>query len=161
MSANNALSVLLKAEPEWRGRFKGACEAGAPSVRDVAPRFRDELVERGKRFPLEEVEDALLIGARKALPDSAAAGWSPAWAEELCKDALARLQEVYAGLTLEERDRLDLSAKDGWEDRMLRAGLENDPPAFRAALKGWEGAALEALEAARAATTVVLVKEEM
>jgi len=32
---------------------------------------------------------------------------------------------------------------------MVTAGLDNDPAAFRAALKGWERAVLEAIERVR------------
>ena len=145
-----SVAELLRSEPEWRGLFKRSCEAGALRLRAAARRFRDELAERGQRFALDEVEAALFVCARKALPETPAAVWSPEWAEELCQDALARMQERYAGLPLEERAALVLSAKDDWEDRMLRAGLENDPPAFRAALKGWERAVLDALTAATA-----------
>jgi hypothetical protein len=68
----------------------------------------------------------------------------------LCKDALARLAEYYAGLTAEEKDALDLPGQDVWDEQMRSAGLANDPTAFRRALKGWERAGLEAIERARA-----------
>jgi hypothetical protein len=154
MSATATIARLLKTDPEWRAFFRSCCEAGAPRLRSQARRFRDELRDRepGEAFALADVEDALLMAARKALPGTPAAEWDPQWAEELCRDALARLQEVYAGLTFEERDALDLSAKDEHEDLMLRAGLDNDPPAFRAALTGWERTATAALGTARAAT---------
>jgi hypothetical protein len=108
--------------------------------------FRDELKERGHRFPAKEVEDALLGLARDLLPESAAAGWDTKWAHALCKDALARLAEYYAGLSAEEKVALDLSAQDVWDERMRSASLDNDPAAFRVALKGWEQAGLEAMK---------------
>jgi hypothetical protein len=43
-----------------------------------------------------------------------------------------------------------LSAQEAWDERMRAAGLANDPAAFRAALKGWERASLEAMERVRA-----------
>ncbi len=150
-SAAAALADLLRESAEWRLFYRQCCEAGAPLLRAQAWQFRDEISEREeRRYPLQDVEDALLVAARKVLPGTPAAEWSPEWAAELCADALARLQEVYAGLSSEERAALELSAKDEHEDRMVRAGLANDPPAFRAALQDWEQAALRALEAARA-----------
>jgi hypothetical protein len=59
------------------------------------------------------------------------------------------LAKHYAGLSAEEKDALDLSDQDLWDERMVAAGLDNDPAAFRAALKGWERAGLEAIERAR------------
>jgi hypothetical protein len=108
--------------------------------------YGDELKGRGHRFPAEEVEDALLGLARDLLPESAAAGWDAEWALALCKDALARLEEHYAVLSAEEKDALDLSGQDAWDERMRAAGLDNDPAAFRAALEGWERAGLEAMK---------------
>jgi hypothetical protein len=112
-------------------------------------RFRDELRNRGHRFQTEEVEDTLLVLARELLPESAAAEWSADWAHELCKDVLTRLAQHYANLSVEEKGALDLSAQDPWDERMTAAGLDNDPAAFRAALKGWERAVLDAIERVR------------
>jgi hypothetical protein len=96
------------------------------------------------------VEDALLGLARELLPESAAAQWDAKWAHDLCKNALSRWAKHYAGLSTEEKDALDLSAQGAWDERIVAAGLNNDPVAFRAALKGWEQAGLEAMERARA-----------
>jgi hypothetical protein len=52
-------------------------------------------------------------------------------------------------LSEEERDWLDLSDQEHPETAMLRAGEENDPAAFRLALKEWERVGLEAFEKAR------------
>ncbi|HET6661580.1 MAG TPA: hypothetical protein VFH16_16840 [Rubrobacter sp.] len=111
--------------------------------------LRDELKDRGHPYPTEELEDALLDLARDLLPESAAAQWNAEWAHELCKDALARLAEHYAGLSAEEKDALDLSGHDIWDERIVAAGQDNEPAGFRAALKGWEQAGLEAIERAR------------
>jgi hypothetical protein len=37
---------------------------------------------------------------------------------------------------------LDLSAQEVWDERMCAAGQNNDPAAFRTALKSWEQAGL-------------------
>jgi hypothetical protein len=67
----------------------------------------------------------------------------------LCKDVLALLAKRYTELSAQEKDTVDLSAQDEWDERMNEAGLANDPVAFRAALKSWERAGLEAMEQIR------------
>jgi hypothetical protein len=56
------------------------------------------------------------------------------------------LAERYAKLSTAEKEAVDLSGQDVWDERMRFAGLANDPAAFRAAVKGWERAGLEAME---------------
>jgi uncharacterized membrane protein YccC len=147
-----ALAELLRESAEWRRFFKRCCETGALRLRAQSWQFRTELRARGLMEPalgLQDLEDALLAIARKALPESPAARWDTEWADELCDDALARLAEHQSGLSAEERDLLDPEAGGEWHDRMQRAALENHPAAFRAALRSWERALLEAHEAAR------------
>jgi len=150
MTADTAIVELLSAKPEWRRFFRSCCESGALRLRAQAWQFREELQDCGQRFALTDVEDSLLTIARKVLPKAPAAEWDPQWTHELCKDSLARLAERYAGLSLEEKDALDLSTQDVWDERMCLAAQSNNPAAFRAALKGWEQAGLEAIERARA-----------
>jgi hypothetical protein len=140
------LLELFKKEQEWRRFFRSCCEASPLRLRSQAWQFRDELKDRGHPCSAEEVEDALLGLVRELLPESPAAQWDTEWAHALCKVALSRLAEHYAGLSDEEKDALDLSAQDTWDERMVAAGLENDPATFRPALKGWERAGLEAIE---------------
>jgi hypothetical protein len=113
--------------------------------------LRDELEDRGHPYPAEEVEDALLGLARDLLPESVAAQWDAEWAHDLCKDALSHLAKYYAGLSAEEKDAIDLSGQDVWEERMTSAGFDNNHTAFRAALKEWERAGLEAMKRVGAA----------
>jgi len=54
--------------------------------------------------------------------------------------------EHFARLSEDDKDRLNLDGQDEHHDRMYRAGLENDPAAFREALKDWERAGIEAIE---------------
>jgi hypothetical protein len=56
------------------------------------------------------------------------------------------LAKRYAELSTADREVLDVSAQDAWDERMHAAGLANDPAAFREALKGWERAGLNAME---------------
>jgi hypothetical protein len=149
MKAGTALLELFKGSQEWRTFFRSCCERSASRLRSQTWQFRDELKEQGHGFLTEEVEDALLSLARKLLPASPAAKWDAEWAHELCKDALARLAKAYAGLSAEEKDALDLSCQGVWDKRMHAAGLAGDPAAFRAALKGWEQAGLEAMQQVR------------
>ena len=146
MKATTVLLELFKKEQEWRRYFRSCCEASPLRLRSQAWQFRDELKDRGHPCSAEEVEDALLSLVRDLLPESAAAGWDAEWAHELCKDALARLAKHYAVISTEEKDPLDLSGQDTWDERMTDAGLDNDPAAFRAALKGWEEAGLDAMK---------------
>src|SRR5918995_2845040 len=121
MRASTTLLELFKDEREWRRCFRSCCETGPRLLMAQAWQYRDELMERGYACPTEEVEDALLGLARDLLPESAAAGWDAEWAHELCKDALARLSEHYAGLSAGEKDALDLSGQDVWDERMRSA----------------------------------------
>jgi hypothetical protein len=146
VKASTALLELFKEEREWRQFFRLCCERSTHRLSTQTWQFRDELNDRGHPYPVEEVEDALLGLARDLLPQSPAAQWDTEWAHELCKDALAHLAEHYAGLTAGEKDSLELSSQDVWDERMWAAGLDNDPAAFRAALKGWEQAGLKAMQ---------------
>ena len=149
MRARTALLELFKDSSEWRAFFRSCCETSALRLRSQAWQFREELENLGNQFQTEEVEDALLGLARELLPDSPAAQWDTEWAHELCRDALALLAKRYAELSAQEKDTVDLSAQDEWDERMHEAGLANDPVAFRAALKSWERAGLEAMEQIR------------
>ena len=147
--ARAALLELFRKEREWESFFRSCCETSTHGLTTQAWQFRDELRDRGHRFQTEEVEDALFSLARELLPDSAAAGWDAEWAHELCKDALSRLAVAYDALCTEEKEALDLSAQQEWDEQMATASLGNDPAAFRAALEGWERAGLDAMNRAR------------
>jgi len=146
--ARAALLELFEKEREWESFFRSCCGTSTHRLTTQAWQFRDELSDRGHCFQTEDVEDALLGLARELLPDSAAAGWNEDWAHELCKDTLNRLENYYAMFS--EHEIVDLSAQETWDKRMCLAGQNNNPVAFRAALKGWEQAWLEAIERARA-----------
>ena len=145
MKATTALLQLFKEEREWRQFFRSCCEGSSHRLTSQTRQFSDELKERGHQCPSEEVEDALLGLVRDLLPQSPAAQWDTEWAHALCKDALARLAQHYAVLSTDEKDPLNLSGQDVWDERMTAAGIDNDPVAFRTALKGWEQAGLEAM----------------
>ncbi len=149
MRARTALLELFKDFSEWRAFFRSCCETSVFRLRTQTWQFRNELKDRGNAFQAEELEDSLLGLARNLLPDTPAAQWDAEWAHHLCKDALALLAKRYAELSAQEKDTVDLSAQDEWDERMHEAGLANDPVAFRAALKSWERAGLEAMEQIR------------
>ena len=67
----------------------------------------------------------------------------------LCGDALARLQEHYANLTLEEKDAVELSTAWETNDEIFAACEAEDRAALRGALWSYEREALEALETAK------------
>ena len=146
MKVSTALLKLFKESNGWRTFFRSCCEMSTLRLRSQIWQFQDELRDRGYDLLTDAVEDALLGLARELLPETPAARWDSQWAHELCKGALARLAERYAWLSAEEKDALDLSAQDVWDEWMRSASLENDPVAFRMALKGWEREGLEAMK---------------
>jgi hypothetical protein len=149
MKARTTLLELFKKSSGWRAFFRSCCETSVFRLLSQAPQFPDELEERGHGLLTEEVEDALLGLAKELLPYTPAAQWDAEWAHEICKGALARLAERYAELSATEKEVVNLSAQDVWDERMHAASLVNDPAAFRAAVKGWEQAGLEAMERVR------------
>jgi hypothetical protein len=149
-TATAAVADLLRESAEFRGFFRECCEAGALRLRSQARQFRDELKERGRGdLALADVEDALLAIARKVLPKTPGAHWDEVYAAELCADALSRLEEHCAALSASERDTLEISAGEKYQERMHLAALANDPAAFREALAGWEASILAAMQSAR------------
>jgi hypothetical protein len=150
VKARTALLGLFKESSEWRYFFRSCCEMSSLRLRSQSWQFRDKLRDKGYELLTEAVEGSLLRLACELLPDTAAAQWDAEWAHELCKDALTRLAKSYAELSATEKEAVDLSGQDVWDQRMCVAGLANDPAAFRVALKGWEQAGLEAMERVRA-----------
>ena len=149
MKARTTLIELFKESSAWRAFFRSCCENSSFSLRTQTWQFRERLKEEGHGFLTEEVEDVLLGLARELLANTPAAQWDAEWAHDLCKDALARLAERYAELSTADKEVLDLSAQEVWDERMHDAGLANDPLAFRVALDGWTRAGLEAMEQLR------------
>jgi hypothetical protein len=149
MKARTALLELFKKSSEWRSFFRSTCETSAFRLRSQAWQFCDEVNGRGHKLQADEVEGALLGLARELLPDTPAAQWDAEWAHDLCQDALACLAKRYAEFSTAEKEVLDLSVQNEWDERMHGAGLANDPVAFRMALEGWTRAALEAMELSR------------
>jgi hypothetical protein len=149
MKARTALLELFQESDGWRAFFRSCCETSALRLRSQTWQLRDELKDRGNRFEADEVEDALLGLAQELLPDSPAAQWDTECAHELCEAALARLAKRHVELSAAEKEALDLSVLDAWDERMHDAGVKNDPAAFRAALKGWERVGLEVMERVR------------
>jgi hypothetical protein len=150
MNARQALAALLRESLEYRQFVKQCCETSALRLRAQAWQFRVELHDRGHDVDREDLEDALLMLARKVLSESPAAQWDTEWAHELCKGALAHAAALYNELSEEEQGTADLEAAEAeWVDRCNAAAETNDPAAFRAAVKGWERALVEALESTR------------
>src|ERR671920_1380856 len=149
MKARTALLELFKISSEWRAFFRSCCETSGFRLRTQTWRFREKLKEQDHGFLAEEVEDALLGLARELLPYTPAAQWDAEWAHYLCKDALALLAKRYAEISTAEKEVLDLSAQEVWDERMHEAGLANDPLIFRVALEGWARAGLEAMDQLR------------
>jgi hypothetical protein len=137
--AQTAVVELFREEREWRLLFRTCCEDSPESLRSGAKQVRDELDGRGQRFDFEEIEDVLLALAREKLSESRAAQWDADHASRLCKDALACLGEHYAGLSEDERDRLDLSGQEPHEEAIERLGVESIAEAELYVQKGRKG----------------------
>jgi len=150
MRATTTVSALLTESRKWRRFFKSCCQTSALRLRSQAWQFRDELRDRGHDLAPEETEDALFELAQKLLPAAPAAEW-PAWTELVCEDALARLQEHYAGLSWEEREALDLSRAWKQNEYIVAASLAEDRAALREAVRAYEQEALTALQNVRTA----------
>ena len=149
MKARTALLELFKKSSGWRDFFRSCCETSALRLRSQAWQFCEELNDRGHKLQAHEVENSLLGLARNLLRDTPAAHWDAEWADELCKDALARLAKHFAEFSSVDQEVLDFSAQEVWDERMQAAGLTNDPVAFRVALDGWTQAGLDAMEQLR------------
>jgi hypothetical protein len=150
MNARRALAELVKASPEYRAFFRRCCEASAERLCVQAWQFREELHRRAHEVEAEDLEDALLALARKVLPETPAAKWSTEWGHELCKRALGHAAALCGELSEVEQDAADLErAEAEWIDQANAVAENNDPAAFRAAVKGWERALVEELEATR------------
>jgi hypothetical protein len=149
MKTRTALLELFKDSSEWRAFFRSCCETSPSRLRSQVWQFCDELNDRGHKLHADEVEDSLLGLARDLLPDTPAAQWDAEWAHNLCKDALARLAKRFSAFSTAEKEVLDLSVQEVWDERMHKAGLANDPVTFRVALEGWTRAGLQAMERSR------------
>ena len=148
MRAITAVAGLLRESRKWRRFFRSCCQTSALRLRSQGWQFRNELRDRGHDLPLEETEDALFELAQQLLPAAPAAEWS-AWAELVCEDALARLQEHYAGLSPEGKKALDLSRAWKQNEHIVAASLAEDRAALREAVRGYEQEALMALHNVR------------
>ena len=140
---------LLRPERELRRFFQTCCKTSVSRLWASSYQFRHELQRREEWLSPDEIGDVLLALAHEKLPGSPAARWDAQWASRLSRASLERVTEHYAGLTEDERARLNLEAQDGFYEQMNLAGEENDPAAFRLTLAGWERAGLEAFEDAR------------
>lgn len=140
---------LLRKDEHWLRAFRAFCQAGPLRLRSQAWQFREALEARGEPLPRDsDLEDALFGLARDLLPKSPAAEWDTEWADGLCKDALAEMEQAYATVPGDRRSGLDLRALDPGEDRMVTAGKTEDRAAFKAAVAEWRRAGAAAVERA-------------
>jgi hypothetical protein len=149
-----------------RGEMREKGSVGSVGSAELLPLHRDLYSKHPEMCTLEpwELQHGLCslgytedlapegeIAAAAAVARTPAAQWDSEWAAELIHDALARLAERHVETSAGERDGLDLSGQEPFEERIHAAGLANDPAAFREALQGWERATTEALEVSRGA----------
>jgi predicted nucleotide-binding protein (sugar kinase/HSP70/actin superfamily) len=148
MTARRVLGDLFRQSPDWREFFQACCHTSALRLRSQARQFRNELRDRGHVVTREEVEDALFGMACKFVPGTPATDFT-AWAELLCKDALARIQEHYTTLSADQKDAMDLT--DAWRhnDAIDEACRNEDLSALREALKDYEREARTAIKVSK------------
>jgi hypothetical protein len=139
MEVREALGSLLTSNREWRRFFADCCRHGHRRLRSQAWQFADELAERGPRFRLPDVEDALAVLAAEVLPDSPAGAWDEEWAHELMRGALAYVVRwIPEGGTLPYADDHPIAVAELARDRL----------AYREAVREWTRATLRALKGA-------------
>jgi hypothetical protein len=148
MTARRALGDLFRQSPEWREFFQACCHTSALRLRSQARQFRDELASHGHDVAREEVEDALFGMACRFLPGTPAADFT-AWAELLCKDALARIQEHYTTLSANQKDAVDLTEAWRHSDAIDEACRNEDLSALREARKDYEREARAAIQVSK------------
>ena len=71
--AREALLRLFAKDREWQSFFRSCCEMSIYRLIAPAWQLRDKLEDRGRAYPVEEEEDALLSLARELLRECVAA----------------------------------------------------------------------------------------
>ena len=97
MKSTTAVADLLRASEEYRAFFKRCCEISAERLLSQAPQFGEELERRGVVLDPEDLEDALLVLARKVLPGSPGSAWPVELAAERASAAYRYCARLYPG----------------------------------------------------------------
>ncbi len=138
MKATTAVADLLRASEEYRAFFKRCCETSAERLVSQAPQFGEELERRGVVLDPEDLEDALLILARKVLPDSPGSAWPVELAAERASAAYRYCAKLYPG------NGASLAPVRAADNAAMNAGAAGDWQAYSAALREMRRAAREA-----------------
>jgi hypothetical protein len=138
MNAARALADLLRASHEYRAFFRRCCETSAERLVAQAWQFGEELQRRGVVIDSEDLEDALLILARKVLSDSPGSAWPVELAAHRTAEAYRYCAKLYPGgeTSLDPVGAADAAAMD--------AEAAGDWQAYSAALREMKRAAREA-----------------
>jgi hypothetical protein len=138
VKSTTAIADLLRASEEYRAFFKWCCETSAERLISQAPQFSEELERRGVVLDPEDLEDALLILARKVLPDSSGSAWPVELAAERASAAYRYCAKLYPceGASLGPIGAADNAA--------MNAEDSGDWQAYSAALREMRRAAREA-----------------
>ena len=141
MKATTAVADLLRASEEYRAFFKRCCETSAERLVSQAPQFGEELVRRGAVLDPEDLEDALLVLARKVLPDSPGSAWPVELAAERASAAYRYCAKLYP---CESASLGPIGAAD---NAAMNAEVAGDWQAYSAALREMRRAARGAWDA--------------
>jgi len=138
MKATTAVANLLRASHDYRTLFRQCCQTSAERLGSQAWQFRNELRDRGVVVELEDLEDALLILARKVLPDSPGSAWPVELAAERASAAYRYCANLYPG------HDASLDAVGAADNAAMDAEAAGDWQAYSAALRRMKRAAREA-----------------
>ena len=129
MKSTSAVADLLRASEEYRAFYKRCCETSAERLVSQAWQFGEELERRGAVLDPEDLEDALLVLARKVLPDSPGSAWPVELAAERASKAYRYCAKLYPGgeTSLDPVGAADAAAMD--------AEAAGDWQAYSAALR--------------------------
>jgi hypothetical protein len=138
MNVERALANLLRADEDYRAFFRRCCETSAERLVSQAQQFGDELERRGVQVDGEDLEDALLILARKVLPDSLGSAWPVELAAERASAAYRYCAKLYPG------EGASLDAVGAADNAAMDAETDGDWRAYSVALREMKRAAREA-----------------
>ncbi len=138
-SARDLVAFVLRRCEDHRAFFRRLCFAGHYRMRAQAWQYHAQSQAMGWRYSRADIEDALWELACALFPESPAAKWDTAWAQEIFAMAEDYLegQQFRHALTPDEEAEYVLRA-----DRAMEEGARTGRRApYRAALREWMHAA--------------------
>ncbi len=138
-TARNLVAFILRQREDYRAFFRHLCFAGHFCMRAQAWQLHEKTQAMGWSYSLAEIEDAMWELAFVLFPESPAAEWDVAWAQEIFSEAEDYLdrQQLRHALTPKEEAEYVMRA-----DRAMQEGARTGRRApYRKALREWMKAA--------------------